>query len=79
MNSEQLKNKSPELYNAIFKAGITEGAKVERERVESWLDYADTNLDEVKQGIACGNDLKKDVDDFYAEIDSKIKSIEQSN
>lgn len=75
MNLEQLKNENPELYKAIFNAGTI----AERQRVESWMEYAETNLDEVKKGITSGNDLNHDVDNFYAEIDFKIKSNRNRN
>ncbi len=70
MNIEQLKQNHPETYNSIFNSGVAQ----ERERVESWMDYADTNLDEVKHGITSGKELNNDVEEFYQEIDSRIKN-----
>ncbi|MCK0148219.1 hypothetical protein MWU78_21410 [Arenibacter sp. F26102] len=75
MNEEQLKQNHPETYNSIFNAGVSAGTKAEAERVGVWMDYADTNLDEVRAGIISGKSITEDVIQFYADVDSKLKSL----
>ena len=64
MNAEQLKRDHPETYNSIFNSGVTQ----ERERVESWMEYAETNLEEVRAGIISGKSINEDLDQFYEDI-----------
>lgn len=71
MNVEQLKQNHPETYKSIFDSGVTQ----ERERVESWMEYAETNLEEVRAGIISGKSINEDLDQFYEEVDSKLNSL----
>ncbi|MDO6605287.1 hypothetical protein [Arenibacter palladensis] len=75
MNAEQLKRDHPETYNRIFNSGVTQ----ERERVESWMEYAETNLEEVRAGIISGKSIHEDLDQFYEEVDSKLKGLGATN
>lgn len=71
MNETELKRLFPDTYNSIFNAGV----KSERDRVKSWMQYADTNIEEVKQGITSGKSINSNIDQFYTEIDSKIEKL----
>jgi ClpP class serine protease len=53
MTKEELKQSHPELYSSV----VSEGAHAERERVASWMVYANTDLEAVTQGIKGGSEI----------------------
>jgi len=53
MTKEELKQSHPELYSNV----VSEGANAERERVASWMVYANTDLEAVTQGIKGGSEI----------------------
>lgn len=78
MTAEELKQKHPETYNSIFKAG----AQQEQIRVKSWMVYADADLDQVKEGIKSGEDIQADVrEELLAKKyqQKHIKDLEQDS
>lgn len=53
MTKEELKQSHPETYSSI----VSEGANAERERVASWMVYANTDIEAVTQGIKGGAEI----------------------
>ena len=53
MTKEELKQSHPEVYSSV----VSEGANAERERVASWMVYANTDLEAVTQGIKGGAEI----------------------
>lgn len=75
MDIAKLKAEHPDVYNAIFKLGVTE----ERDRTAAWLVFADVDLKAVSEGITGGEGLcQKDIAAFAKKAMSAgaIKSLE---
>lgn len=53
MTKEELKQSHPDVYASI----VSEGASAERERVASWMVYAETDIATVTQGIESGAEI----------------------
>lgn len=53
MTKEELKQSHPEVYSSV----VSEGANAERERVASWMVYAETDIATVTQGIESGAEI----------------------
>jgi ClpP class serine protease len=53
MTKEELKQSHPEVHASI----VAEGANAERERVASWMVYAETDIATVTQGIESGAEI----------------------
>lgn len=53
MTKEELKQSHPDVYASI----VSEGARAERERVASWMVYAETDITTVTQGIESGAEI----------------------
>lgn len=51
MTADELKQKHPETYNAIFQSGLQSGVKAEKSRVSAWMAHADADLNTVKEGV----------------------------
>ena len=51
MTVDELKQKHPETYNAIFNSGLQAGVKAEKSRVSAWMAHADADLNTVKEGV----------------------------
>lgn len=53
MTKEELKQSHPDVYASI----VSDGASAERERVASWMVYAETDITTVTQGIESGAEI----------------------
>lgn len=68
MTKEELKNSHPELYNEVYKEGIT----AEQNRVGSWMVHASTDLEAVQAGIASGKEVSSvDTQNFIVKMHNK--------
>ena len=78
MTKEQIRNEHPETFAAIVNEGVTS----ERERVNSWLVYAETDMESVTQGIESGNAIspsQREKFNFKLMSANGIKSLESDN
>ena len=59
MNLAELKAKHPEVYNEAVQIGIDKGMKAEKDRVESFMEFADIDINAVKSGIEGGEAMSE--------------------
>ena len=71
MTLEELKAQHPGVYSAVFEAGKKQGITEEKDRVEAYLEFVETDPESVKKQIEAGSPITAK---FMAEMTKKMAS-----